>query len=290
MSDNTPADNGHADNDHEASIALDNDVNNDLGDTPYDRVKTLMLRLRQDCPWDRAQSFTTIAPYTIEESYEVADAIARQDMTDLKSELGDLLFQVLFHAQMASELPPEQGRFTLDDICEALIDKMVRRHPHIFAGTDRPDWEAIKHQERRDKGQTRRFDDIPLALPALMRAGKLQKRAAKTGFDWPDTDGVWDKIYEEIAEVKEAAAKAHGLENNKDALEDEIGDLFFAITNLARHHNIQAETALRRANDKFSARFSYIEDHAREIYNQDIDSLDLTQMETLWQKAKQNGL
>ncbi|MEP1230855.1 MAG: nucleoside triphosphate pyrophosphohydrolase [Litorimonas sp.] len=261
---------------------------NDLGSDPYIRIKALMARLRSDCPWDKAQSFETIAPYTIEESYEVADAIARKDMSALKAELGDLLFQVLFHAQLASEIPDAADSFTLDDVCDSLVDKMVRRHPHVFAGADRPDWDAIKHAERTDKGQTSILADIPHALPELMRAEKLQKRAAKTGFDWPNTDGVWDKIHEEMDEVREAinAVQTSGTPEHIEAIEDEIGDLLFAVTNLARHHNVQPETALRRTNAKFTRRFEFIESHA----DKPVEKLTLDEMEILWLQAKAQGL
>jgi len=256
-----------------------------LGNDPYSRVKNLMARLRQDCPWDMAQSFETIAPYTIEESYEVADAIARKNMGDLKAELGDLLFQVLFHAQLASEIPQNEDGFDLDDVCDGLVDKMVRRHPHVFAGADKPDWDAIKQAERAGKGQTGILADVPKALPELMRAEKLQKRAAKTGFDWPDTDGVWDKIHEEIGEVRAAIQS-----NDHNAIEDEIGDLYFALTNLARHAKVQPETALRRANAKFSARFTYIENNTMNAYGKALEDLSLDEMESLWRDAKESGL
>lgn len=252
-----------------------------LGTNPYTRIKALMARLRSDCPWDMAQSFETIAPYTIEESYEVADAIARKDMSALKAELGDLLFQVLFHAELASEIPQDQGGFNLDDVCAGLVDKMVRRHPHVFAGADKPDWDAIKQSERARKGQIGVLADVPLALPELMRAEKLQKRAAKTGFDWPDTIGVWEKISEEMAEVRQAIESGA-----PDAIEDEIGDLLFAVTNLARHCDVKPETALRRTNAKFTARFEYIESHAQAP----LETLSLDEMEALWVAAKGAGL
>lgn len=248
-----------------------------LGDNPYARIKTLMDRLRETCPWDMAQTFESIAPYTIEESYEVADAISNKDMTALKAELGDLLFQVLFHARIASEAPKEDGGFDLDDVCAGLIDKMVRRHPHVFAGGQKPDWDALKQAERGHKGQRGTLDDIPLALPELMRAEKIQKRASKTGFDWPDMRGVWEKIHEEMDEVKEAITR-----KDKDAVEDEIGDLLFAVTNLARHAGVKPETALRRTNAKFTSRFKYIEKNA----NAPLEDLSLDQMEALWAAAK----
>jgi len=252
-----------------------------LGPTPYERIKALMQRLRQDCPWDSQQSFDTIAPYTIEEAYEVADTINRKDMTGLKEELGDLLFQVLFHAEMASEV---SGGFNLDEVSDALVRKMVDRHPHIFAKSDTaiqaPSWEMIKAEERKSKGHESLLDDVALALPALMRAEKLQKRAARVGFDWPDLQGVFAKITEEIHEVTEAIET-----KNQDAIEDEIGDLIFAVTNLARKTGVDPEKALRRTNEKFSKRFKYIEDQAK-TQNRDVKDLSLEEMEALWQAAK----
>jgi len=171
-----------------------------LGDTPYAQITNLMDRLRKDCPWDSQQSFETIAPYTIEESYEVADAIERGNMAELKTELGDLLFQVLFHSKLASEIEA----FDFTDVCEALVEKMVRRHPHVFEGGEQPDWDTIKAAERKTTGETRTLDGVAKSLPALMRAEKLQKRAAKRGFDWPDTDGPVEKLREEIEEVSQA--------------------------------------------------------------------------------------
>lgn len=249
----------------------------ELGDTPYERVKSLMERLRRDCPWDSAQSFETIAPYTIEESYEVADAIARKDMDALRDELGDLLFQVLFHSIMAEEV----GAFNIDDVCDGLVDKMVRRHPHIFEGAEKIDWEELKAAERQEKPNERTLSGIALALPALMRAEKLSKRAAKVGFDWPDTKGVTDKIEEELDEVKAALGSG-----DASAIEDEIGDLLFAVTNLARKTGIDPENALRRTNDKFTRRFEYIEDHS----TAPITEMDLDALEALWQQAKSKGL
>lgn len=246
-----------------------------LGETPYARITALMARLRRDCPWDSTQSFETIAPYTIEESYEVADAIARDDMAELKIELGDLLFQVLFHAQLASE---RADGFDFTDVCDGLVEKMVRRHPHVFAGADKPDWDTIKAVERTDKGETSLLDGVALALPELMRAEKLQKRAARIGFDWPDVEQVYDKIDEEIAEVREA--------KTQDEKEDEIGDVLFAAVNLARHMNVAPEVALRRTNAKFSARFQYIEKNAEKP----LTEMDLDSLEALWVDAKKAGV
>lgn len=249
----------------------------DLGPTPYDRILNLMDRLRQDCPWDREQTFETIAPYTIEESYEVIDAIQRGDMTDLKSELGDLLFQVLFHSKIASE----KGTFDFQQVCDGLVEKMVRRHPHVFEGAEKLDWDGIKASERQGKGDQKTLDGIALSLPALMRAEKIQKRAAKTGFDWPDTDGPYEKLTEEIQEVKEAVSGG-----DPQDIESEIGDLLFSVVNLARKLNIDPEVALRATNDKFTRRFNAIEEKAEP----DLQSLTLDEMEALWQAVKKDGL
>jgi len=261
--------------------------------TVYQRIKTLMERLRDPetgCPWDSVQSFETIAPYTIEEAYEVEDAIIRKDMGDLKDELGDLLFQILFHSKMAEEI----GAFNLDEVCEHLIEKMVNRHPHIFAQTenapsaDRPNWEDIKAAERIKKKERAiedghipsLLDDVAVNLPALLRAEKLQKRAARSGFDWPDLTGVTDKISEEFEEVKEAIST-----QNKANIEDEIGDLLFSVTNLARKLKINPETALRRTNRKFTRRFQYIEEQAKSA-GRSVSDMDLEEMEAHWQNTK----
>lgn len=245
----------------------------------------IMAQLRDPdtgCPWDIKQDFASIAPYTIEEAYEVADAIQRHDMSDLRDELGDLLLQVVYHSRMAEEA----GQFTLSDVVSSICDKMIRRHPHVFGpdGASSPGWEELKAAERANNGNHQVKDapqsalaGVALALPALLRAEKLQKRAARTGFDWPDTDGVYAKIDEELAEVKAAMTIADQAE--------EIGDLLFAVVNLARHLKIDAEQALRAANNKFQHRF-----HAMEIKcdmeNIDFTSLSLNEMELLWQYAK----
>jgi len=241
-----------------------------LGATPYERLKALMNRLRTECPWDSQQSFDTIAPYTIEEAYEVSDAIDHKDMNALKEELGDLLFQVLFHSIMAAEI----DAFDLDDVCDSLTRKMVERHS----------WENIKAKERQNKGYQSLLDDVALALPALMRAEKLQKRAASVGFDWPDLSGVFAKIDEETHEVTQALTM-----NDQDALEDEIGDLIFAVTNLARKTSIDPEKALRRTNQKFYDRFRYIEKVAQ-ANGQKVEELSLDEMEALWQASKSHNL
>lgn len=244
---------------------------------PLERLLAIMARLRDPasgCEWDLAQDFATIAPYTIEEAYEVADAIARRDMADLRDELGDLLLQVVFHARMAEEA----GHFAFADVAAAIADKMEARHPHIFAaagGTmDEARWEDIKATERSAKGVTSALDGVAQALPALMRAEKLQKRAARTGFDWPDPSGSEAKIAEEIAELKAAASDEARLE--------EAGDLLFAVVNYVRAHGISAEDALRAANAKFERRFRGME----ALAGPDFPTLTLDEQEALWQKVK----
>jgi ATP diphosphatase len=236
-----------------------------------------MARLRdptRGCEWDLAQDFASIAPYTIEEAYEVADAIARNDMADLRDELGDLLLQVVFHARMAEEA----GHFALADVAAAISDKMEARHPHIFAaagGTmDEARWEDIKAEERASKGVSSALDGVALALPALMRAQKLQKRAARTGFDWPDPSGSEAKIAEEIAELNTAP--------DDQAKFEEAGDLLFAAVNFVRAHGISAEDALRAANAKFERRFRAMESLA----GADFPKLSLEAQEALWQEVK----
>jgi ATP diphosphatase len=244
---------------------------------PIERLLAIMARLRdpeRGCEWDLAQDFASIAPYTIEEAYEVADAIARDDMADLRDELGDLLLQVVFHARMAEEA----GLFAFADVAATISDKMEARHPHIFAaagGTmDEARWEDLKAGEREAKGVTSALDGVALALPALMRAQKLQKRAARTGFDWPDPSGSEAKIAEEIEELKSATSEQDRLE--------EAGDLLFAAVNFVRAHGISAEDALRAANAKFERRFRGMEALAGE----DFASLSLEAQEELWQQVK----
>lgn len=244
---------------------------------PIDRLIAIMARLRdpaRGCEWDLAQDFASIAPYTIEEAYEVADAIARDDMADLRDELGDLLLQVVFHARMAEEA----GHFAFADVARAISDKMEARHPHIFAaagGTmDEARWEDLKESERVAKGVTSALDGVALALPALMRAQKLQKRAARTGFDWPDPSGSEAKIAEEIEELKTAPSDEARIE--------EAGDLLFATVNFVRAYGISAEDALRAANAKFERRFRAMEELAGEAFA----SLPLEAQEELWQKVK----
>ena len=257
-----------------------------LGNTPLERLTNLMKKLRSDdgCPWDKEQTFETIAPYTIEEAYEVSEAIRLKDMPALKEELGDLMFQVVFHSQIADE----NDDFNLEQVCDGLVEKMVRRHPHVFGdGDDRSAeeqtiaWEALKAQERSNKKQKDGIlSDVAIALPALMRAEKLQKRAARVGFDWPDLTGVTDKISEEAQELAEAAENG-----NIDDIEDEVGDLIFAVTNLARKLKVDPENALRRTNDKFTARFQAIEAFAAQ-QNKSVEDMSLDEMEAQWQAAK----
>lgn len=242
------------------------------------RLLAIMARLRDPdagCEWDLAQDFATIAPYTIEEAYEVADAIARGDMADLRSELGDLLLQVVFHARMAEEA----GHFAFDDVAAAIADKMEARHPHIFAGAggtmDEARWEDLKAREREARGVASALDGVALALPALMRAEKLQKRAARTGFDWPDPSGSEAKIAEEIEELKSASSEENKVE--------EAGDLLFAAVNFVRAHGVSAEEALRAANAKFEARFRAMEALAG---LETFPTLSLDQQEELWQQVK----
>lgn len=238
----------------------------------------IMERLRDGqtgCPWDVAQDFASIAPYTIEEAYEVADSIAREDMDGLRDELGDLLLQVIFHSRIAEEA----GHFSLGDVIRSICDKMIRRHPHVFGtGDGSPGWEAIKAQEREDGGATGALDGVALSLPALMRAQKLQKRAARTGFDWPDVTGVRAKLLEELEELEEASGA--------DAVENEAGDLLFAAVNFVRHHGVDAEAALRRANTKFERRFREMETMTGDRFA----GLTLDEKEALWAAVKARGL
>ncbi len=242
------------------------------------------------CPWDIEQDFASIAPYTIEEAYEVADAIARNDLMDLKDELGDLLLQVVFHARMAEEA----SVFAFGDVVEAISTKMIRRHPHVFGeiDADTPDevkrnWEDIKAEEKAERHAARGaaeplsvLDDVPIALPALQRAVKMQKRAARVGFDWDNAAQVFDKIREEADELAEAIE-----DGATERITDEIGDLLFAIANLARHAGVDPEAALRGTNDKFKRRFAHIEDSAA-ASGQPLDTVPLDQMEAWWVEAK----
>ena len=256
-----------------------------------DRLIAVMARLRDPdggCPWDLEQSFDTIAPYTIEEAYEVADAIRQDDMGALKEELGDLLLQVVYHARMAEE----KGAFAFEEVARGIADKMIRRHPHVFGDATVADaeaqtahWEAQKAAERAEAGGGRQsaLDGVPLALPALTRAEKLTRRAARVGFDWPQTEQVLDKTEEEIGELRrEIAAGAP-----RARIEDEVGDILFCVANLARHLKIDPEHALRAANAKFERRFRAVEDSFA-AEGRDIADASLDVMEARWQSAKRN--
>lgn len=270
--------------------------------TEIARLRQIMSDLRDPhtgCEWDIKQDFQSIAVFTIEEAYEVLDAIEREDVNDLKDELGDLLFQVVFHSQIASE----KGLFTFDDVAQAINEKMLRRHPHVFGdvvfNTEaelKASWEAIKLEERRHK-QEQKLGSVPLDsdqsaykasavdgiaanLPALKRADKIQKRASRVGFDWPNIEPVWEKLYEEIAEVREALEMGETA-----AIQDEIGDLLFTVVNLARHCAIDSETALRQASGKFEKRFRCVE-HLAEKSGDSLDEMDIVTLEKLWMKAK----
>jgi MazG family protein len=235
------------------------------------------------CPWDLEQDFSTIAPHTIEEAYEVADAIERQDWADLRGELGDLLFQVVFYTQLGRE----QGLFSFDDVAGGMAEKLVRRHPHVFGSVDERDsravrgrWEDIKEQERADHEDQSALAAVARALPALKRAQKLGKRAARVGFDWPDRHGATLKIHEELEELED---EVRGRDARR--IEDELGDLLFAVVNLARHLDVDAEQALTRANRKFERRFRAMEADIAGA-GLDIRSLDIETLENHWVKAK----
>ncbi len=251
-------------------------------------LRAIMQALRMPvtgCPWDLEQDFSTIAPYTIEEAYEVADAIDRGNRAELCDELGDLLLQPVYHAQMAAE----EGSFTFDDVVEGVVRKMIRRHPHVFgddharsAGVAKGFWEANKAREREALGKRLNgvLSGVPVALPGLTRALKLQAKAAKVGFDWPDTAHVYDKISEELAELRDAP---------EDKRAEELGDLLFVMANLARHYGIDPEAAVRGANAKFERRFAHIEDQLKARGKTSADS-DLAEMDGLWDDAKAKGL
>lgn len=244
------------------------------------RLLNIMRRLRDPvngCEWDRAQSFETIVPHTIEEAYEVADAVERGDIEDLRGELGDLLFQVVFQSRIAEE----SGHFDFEAVAGAMSDKLESRHPHIFGDAELPGgmreerWEALKAQERASKGDESAMDGVASALPALLRAHKLQKRAVRTGFDWPDTDGPREKLLEEIQELQSATSEYERTE--------EAGDLLFAAVNLVRAYGITAEEALRAANAKFERRFRAMEQLVgAEVFS----TLSIEEQEGLWQRVK----
>lgn len=251
-----------------------------------EKLLEVMQKLRDPkngCPWDIEQDFSTIAPYTIEEAYEVADAIHREDFDELRAELGDLLFQIVFYAQMAAE----RGHFDFDDVAGDISAKMVRRHPHVFGSDDERakgkvdgSWEEIKEQERHGGADDSALAGIALSLPALKRAQKLGKRAARVGFDWPDTEGVYAKIHEELVELEEAVEQGES-----GGIHEEFGDLLFATVNLARHLDVDAEQALSDANGKFERRFRDMEDVIRSK-GDSIEDLSLAKLDRDWRAAK----
>lgn len=252
------------------------------------RLVEIMAALRNPqggCPWDLEQDFRSIAPYTLEEAYEVADAIERGDLGDLREELGDLLLQVVFHAQMARE----QGAFDFEDVARAICDKLVRRHPHVFGGepvesaaAQTEVWERLKAEEKATKGAVGVLDDVPLSLPALTRAAKLGRRASRAGFDWPDATGPRRKLDEELAELDEALAGA----GDPAAVEAEFGDLLFALVNYARHLGVDPEAALRRSNQKFVRRFRHVEQRLVAT-GQSGPEAGLEQLDAWWEEAKE---
>ncbi|MEQ4922865.1 nucleoside triphosphate pyrophosphohydrolase [Proteus hauseri] len=252
------------------------------------RLLEIMAQLRDPetgCEWDKVQTFDTIAPYTLEETYEVLDAITRKDFSDLKEELGDLLYQVVFYSRMAQE----QNLFDFDDVCKAISNKLERRHPHIFANETeqtKPSWEKLKSQEREAKAQYSLLDDIPAALPALMKAEKIQKRCATVGFDWRELEPVLGKVYEEIDEVL-AEVKREPKDNSR--IEDELGDLLFSVVNLSRHLKQKPEQALHRACRKFEQRFRFVEKNLTE-QGKGIENATLEEMELSWQQAKKQQI
>ena len=259
--------------------------------TTHDGIQSLLDIMRQlrdpdsGCPWDLKQNFHTIVPHTIEETYELAEAIAIEDFAQIRDELGDVLFQVVFYAQMASE----QALFTFEDVVDGIAEKLLRRHPHVFAETGgrrvsesevKRRWEQIKVEERQQKNQRGTLDDVPRALPALSRSQKLQKRAASVGFDWSELDAVRGKVDEELGELAEAVS-----EGDSAAIESEVGDIFLAMVNLARHLGVDAEAALRHANRRFEDRFSLMETEAERDGSQLCEE-SLERLEERWQAAK----
>jgi ATP diphosphatase len=289
---------------NESEISRSEPKEGELKLTETQRLLAIMAQLRDKdsgCPWDVKQTMESLTRYTIEEAYEVADAIANGDMGDIKDELGDLLFQVVFYAQIAAE----QSAFNFDDVAKGISDKLVRRHPHVFGNTAGKEnlsdaslnaqWDAIKAQEKLAKQQSQSstsvhekenanisiLDNVPLGMPALMHAQRLQKACAKVGFDWPEVTPVLEKVREEVDEI----AQEIGIENNHAAIEEEIGDALFAMVNLSRHLNVDADTALRKASHKFASRFKGVEQLAHTKGN-DLNSLTLDEMEALWQQVK----
>jgi MazG family protein len=256
------------------------------------KLTKIMEQLRdpkKGCPWDLEQNFSTIAPHTIEEAYEVVDAIEHHDMEHLREELGDLLFQVVFHSQLAKEA----GHFNFDDVVEAIATKMIFRHPHIFgdqvietAKEQEHAWELFKQQERSAKGVVHEsvLEGVPVGLPSMIRAVKLQKKAAKVGFDWPDVEGAFGKLREEIEELQEEIKQ--GMHHSK--VEEELGDVLFSLLNVARKLKIDPDAALRGTNRKFETRFSYMEKQLK-ARGTSVDNSDLATMDALWDEAKKGG-
>lgn len=251
---------------------------------PLKRLLAITKQLRDPidgCEWDRMQTFDSLKSYTLEETYEVLDAIDKQDMNELKKELGDLLFQIVFYADLASE----QGQFDFEDICQAVADKLVSRHPHIFDDktTEKPNWEQLKQKERDERAQYSLLDDIPNAIPALMKAEKIQKRCASVGFDWQELTPVLNKVKEELDEVEHELNKTV---QDQSKIEEELGDLFFATVNLARHLKVKSELCLQRANHKFERRFKQVEAILKQN-NRRLTDATLEEMEAAWQLVKQ---
>lgn len=273
----------------------------------FQRVVDILERLRAPggCPWDREQTFDSIKPYTLEETYEVFEAIEKRDWQELRAELGDLLLQVLFYAQMARE----QGHFTIDDVNEGLAQKLVSRHPHVFgdvkANTSAEvlrNWEALKKSEKNDPQRRHMLESVSPSMPALLEAAKISKKAADVGFDWPDIEGIFDKLAEEVAELKQhikdlpQATKSKGYAGSRGVqippelhakLEDEIGDIFFVVVNLARYLAVDPESALRSSNRKFRGRFNQMEDQLRMV-GKNVEGSSLAELEAMWQKSKQS--
>ncbi len=267
---------------------------NKPGERAIDKLLVVMKRLRDPntgCPWDVEQTYASIAPSTIEEAYEVVDAIEKEDFDHLREELGDLLFQVVFYAQLGSEY----GRFNFNDIASVLTDKLIRRHPHVFPGGQlegsaqiskmsegevKAQWELIKQEERKDKGQEGVLQDIPASLPAVARAAKLQKRASSIGFDWPDYQGALDKVREELDELQQAIDS-----QDESAINEELGDTLFSLVNVSRHLKVDPERALRNTNRKFTDRFNFIEAQLR-LDGLSPEQASLEQMDLLWEQAK----
>jgi len=258
------------------------DSNDDIQD-----LLMIMRALRDPhngCPWDQKQNFASIAPYTVEEAYEVADAIARQDYDELRDELGDLLLQVVYHAQMAEE----QNHFQFSDVVQSICNKMIRRHPHVFGDDQqlqqgKPDWESFKQQEREQRGDdadSSALAGVPIGLQSMLRAKKLQKKAAQVNFDWSNIDAVLEKLEEEIGELKQAVASGE-----QDAIEDELGDVLFCAINVSRHSKHDADIALQKASNKFEQRFRSLEQIA-EQKQQDLKQMSEEQLDDLWQQAK----